>query len=188
MRHNFILFLYSIYPIQDPSPISPQSPLSLTANFKLPLQAHPSSPHRTHIHSPYPLLATRKDISPTHNSSSSSPKSVPLSQSRFDDQTSFAQYSLEFSSSAPLSRRRNVITNSSVADPLPSSLPLHQHSLDASPKLSPTLFSPSKSPSISSPSPSLPVADEEEDATDETYSFFQNHSDALNVIADLETL
>ncbi len=83
-----------------------------------------------------------------------------------------------------------MITNSSVANPLPSSLPLHQHTPDASPKLSPNLFSPSKSPSMSSPSPPLPVTVDEgdDDDNDDSYSFFRNHTDALTVIADLETL
>ena len=190
-----ILSRCSIYPIPDPQGSS-EPHLPTATNPRLPLQAHPSLPHGSLLASPSQHLPhdARKNghlDSPQQNGTlyKSSPKSVPLNLAQFqgspDEQSGPVQYNIEFSSSDPLSRRSTVLTNSSVTDTLPSSLP---HS-NTSPKLIPQLRSPSKSPLVSSPSPP-PQTDEGDEANnmDDAYLYFQEHVDALHVIADLETL
>ena len=156
------------------------------------MQSHPPLPHGALLASPSQDAHKNGRLdSPQHNGAlyKSSPKSVPLNLAQFqdspDEQSGTVQYNIEFSSSDPLSRRSAVLTNSSVTDTLPSSLP---HS-NTSPKLIPRLHSPSKSPLVSSPSPP-PQTDEGDEANnmDDAYLYFQEHVDALHVIADLETL
>ena len=160
------------------------------------MQAHPSLPHGALLaspsqHLPHDAHKNGRLDSPQHNGTlcKSSPKSVPLNLAQFwdspDEQSGPVQYNIEFSSSDSLSRRSAVLTNSSVSDTLPSSLP---HS-NTSPKLVPQLRSPSKSPLVSSPS-LPPQTDEGDEANnmDDAYLYFQEHADALHVIADLETL
>ena len=153
--------------------------LPTATNPRFPLQSHPPLPHGALLASPSQYLPqdARKNgrlDSPQHNGTHSP-----------DEQNGTVQYNIEFSSSDPLSRRSAVLTNSSVSNTLPSSLP---HS-NTSPKLIPQVRSPSKSPLVSSPSP-LPQTDEGDEANnmDDVYLYLQEHANALHVIANLETL
>ena len=166
----------SIYPIPDPLGSS-EPHLPTATNPRLPLQAHSPLPHGTQ-HLPQDARKNGRLDSPQHNDAlyKSSPKSVPLNLAQFrdspDEQSGPVLYNIEFSSSDPLSRGSAVLTNSSVSDTLPSSLP---HS-NTSPKLIPhvQLCSPSKSPLVSSPSPP-PQTDEGDKANnmDDAYLYFQ---------------
>ena len=170
----------------------------------------PSSPNKLHYLLPSnysPTRVRREDGSlevPAVNGSlfhnQSIPRPMPENQlpappSPGGDRVSSFHYNLDFSSSAPHTGRQRVLTNLSIVDAFPSSLPstLPHPLTPGLPSPISSKDSPSVSPLVASSSP--PPKQEEEEEVEESnpvthppYPFLQEHVDTLQVIEDLETL